>query len=596
MDVAFIAENTMSANTWYTVEAIMDSREAKLDGDKTYMNAFVYDASGALVGTSGWQYVSNDAPYSTHYAWLSTQISAHGYDEGAVVAVDEFNVYKITDAPTYTIANGEPKTNKYIATTTWTNTFRAVGEWFTTATNADNALISATSANKAVRFETSVRFPELPTSMYNTHVLLKIASAIPYKSNNSEVFDGTVQITKDGLVVKSYNSSTSKYDTAVTLSNGNTTYAISANEWYTLVWDIDYSNYASPVATLTVKDASGSVLVSTPTTYAAAPLVTDAYNRAMILWASPTNTGKAVHLDNTNVYGAATVAGLNDEENRVTAIEDDYEVYDNDLYAVGATYSSLVGVGGSDAHKATKVGSLNDGIVVAQESIPAVTFVDGTVFENTNPVKLTFTYDNPMSVANINKTNIELYENGVKKVSGYTVTAGAQDANACATVVTVDVTELSYGSTYTLRLKSEVADYNTALSGGVAADSGLYKDINFSVVSLVPDFDYEASILDANDQTYEAATLTKDDVINGNVSITNNEDGQITCYAILAIYDGNKLADIKTSGLITVPAGETVVKDTAEYTATKDGLTAKLFVWNNFETMRPWIAPVILGE
>lgn len=590
--VPFIEDNTMTAETWYTVEAIMDSRERISDGSKTYMNAFVYNADGVLVGTSGWQYVSSDTSDSSYYGWLATSINARGYAEGTVVSVDEFNVYTLSDLPSYSVAVGEPTTNKYIATTsTYTNTYRTVGEWFTTATSEANALISSTSTNKVIRVEMSARFPKLPESSSYTFTLLSFNNALQYVTNGKE-FDGTVRIGENGLEVRSYNSSTGLYDTVITLSNGATTYTINANEWYNFVWDVDFTDFESPVAKLAVKDASGNVLVSTPSFYNAAPLLTNKWYQSMIIYAGITHNTRTMHLDNTRVYAAQTVTELDNPDKITIGIDDDFEVYDNELYAVGASYKTLVE---SDkvSHKGKAVNGLQTTHAIAAETVPA--FKNGTEFKTTNPVKLTFVYDNPVPASNINTTNIELYADSVKMTSGYTVTAGELDGNNCATTITVNITGLSYGTDYILRLKAGLADYNTAISGGVAADSGLYKDITFSVAEKTPDYEIASALVDTTGATINTSALSKDGTIKGNVTIKNNTDSPMTCYAIIAIYDGTNLADVAmTEEAITVAAGATVTEATPVLTAAKDGLTAKLFVWDNLELMKPLMLPATL--
>ena len=45
-----------------------------------------------------------------------------------------------------------------------------------------------------------------------------------------------------------------------------------------------------------------------------------------------------------------------------------------------------------------------------------------------------------------------------------------------------------------------------------------------------------------------------------------------------------------------MPANAVDYEVTVDEVELPAGATAKLFVWNNFETMRPWIVPVALGE
>ena len=94
----------MQANTWYRIDAIMDCRQTMAD-KKTYMNAFIYDAKGNLLATSGWHLATNLASYNNTNSpsYLGVNIQAYNYDEGTKVLVDEFDAYKVTDLPTYTM-------------------------------------------------------------------------------------------------------------------------------------------------------------------------------------------------------------------------------------------------------------------------------------------------------------------------------------------------------------------------------------------------------------------------------------------------------------------------------------------------------------
>ncbi len=89
--VSFIEDGTMSADTWYTVEAIFDLREAAI-----MMNASVYDADGYHVGGSDWQHVSNLGRLGNGANFTRTQIRFSGYQATDNVLIDDIAMYKLT--------------------------------------------------------------------------------------------------------------------------------------------------------------------------------------------------------------------------------------------------------------------------------------------------------------------------------------------------------------------------------------------------------------------------------------------------------------------------------------------------------------------
>lgn len=589
----FIADGTMNADEWYRVEAIMDNRQAKTGEGRRYMNAFVYNDSNILVGTSGWQYV--DSGISTYsgdqlYAYLASHIHAGGYEDGECVYVDEFNVYRINNLPTYTfdaeyITDAQVKYNKYITTAANAN-YRTLGERF--ANSSNRSPISDGSDITALRIEMDFRIPTITEG--------KVYNFLDYKGNQNAAtspFNGTVVVTGSQLVVNSYNTTTSTYDTAVNLSNDSTTYTIEANKWYKLVWDIDFSTFASPVAKLCVKNEAGSTLVETKATYAARPW-SNTNNTSLILYGAPAKKADSLyHVDNTAVYVASAVNDLSNENARTCRIKDDFE---KESYTIGQLYNDLLTT--ANGHIA-KINSYSDTVAcVAMDEITednSIEFTDGMTLPDTAPVKFTFNYTQPVPASNINKNNIELFADDVKKSTGYTVTAGTTDANNCASDFVVEISDLAWDTDYILRLKGELADYNTALSGGVPADCGICKDITFSVGEMTGGYDITTALVDTNGTAIAKSALSEDDTIKGSVTITNNTDSPLTCYAIIALYDGTNLSDVAmTDTAITVGAGQTIPATTPVLTAAKDGLTAKLFIWNDLELMKPLIIPATL--
>lgn len=113
--VNFIAPGTMSANKWYRVESIMDTSEGTNSSatSKVYMNAFVYAAdTNELIGTSGWQYVSNyELPDSSAKCYRNILIQAWRFDEGSYVFADDFNLYSVNDYNTISCVTAEYNEN-----------------------------------------------------------------------------------------------------------------------------------------------------------------------------------------------------------------------------------------------------------------------------------------------------------------------------------------------------------------------------------------------------------------------------------------------------------------------------------------------------
>lgn len=576
--ISFIDNGTMKADEWYRVEAIMDSREAKLTGNKTYMNAFVYDSTGKLVGTSNWQYVSNVKPYNTHYSFLSVQVQTYGYDEGSIVKIDDFNAYKVTSLPTYSLAGSVTSSvvkNKYVRTPSSGN-YRAIADVFNggaygTVIQPAEGDVTGTE-NQAARIEIDVRIPEITsTDVINlfAHYSGNAGLEMPgiYKDGSAQ-FEGAAHLEGNTLTIRSYDSESATY------ANNVATATLNENEWYTFTFDSEYSDNSAPTASMTVVDSEGKV-VATASNFAAQPIPKSAnYNQWVSVMCLVGSAYKytTIDVDNINYYAAVDMAGLSDVATRTIISEETFENME-----LGTTLISRF----KTKHNVEKLTYWENVAAVTEDT---VVWEEGMVLKNTDPLSLTFTYSNPVPVSVLTKDNIEFYANGVKMSTGYTITPGTTDANNCTTTFTVATGVLDWGTDYVIRVKAAVVDYNTALSGGVPAEPGLYKDITFSVAGLVPDCEIESEFVEG------AGT------VGAKVTFNSNEDSPLTCYAILAVYEGNKLVGLKKSAEITVPANAENYEATVEATALPAGAKAKIFVWNNFETMRPWVSPIVLGE
>jgi len=595
--VNFIANGTMEANHWYLIEVIQDTR---IDSPTTkaryaYMNAFVYDAENgnSLVGTSGWQYVGEAKVYAdTNYGPIGSLIQAYSYpavDEStpAYVLVDEFKAYKVQNIPTYTMESAsQADANSYVSSDS-SGSYRVLatpfngngnGNVVTNTEYSNGNVLYDPSETRAARIEMDVRFPSLATddefdifSFYHGQGGGTQGPGI--YSNKTSIFEGTVNIASTALTVKSYNATTGLYDTPVTLEGGGASYTIEADKWYTLVWDIDHTDPEAPVGMLYVKDAEGTVLAKAASQYAIEPMPqnTNGQNINLLMYIASFLKDRVYNVDNTNIYKAVAMKDLESVSTREVVFEDDFESYE-----AGANYVELV----QGRQGMAKPASYWDTAAVITED--PVDF--SAPLPSTDPVAFTFTYSNPVPASVLTTNNIELYADGIKMSTGYTITPGTLDANNCTTTFTVATGVLDWGTDYVIRVKAAVVDYNTALSGGVPAEPGLYKDIAFSVADLTPDCTIAGEFVEG------AGT------VGAKVTFNSNEDSPLTCYAILAVYEGNKLVGLKKSAEITVPANAENYEAAVEATALPAGAKAKIFVWNNFETMRPWVSPIVLGE
>lgn len=603
--VPFIPDSTMNAKTWYKVEVIMDNRNAATEG--AYMNAFVFDANDQLIGTSGWKKVSQGN--STSY--IGAKIQVRGYEEGESVWVDELDVKQITGEPTYTVSAQKYVPNKYIkspATTSW----MALAEYFSTSSKVT---VSPETTNKAVRVEFSFRIPEITDKVYS-FLIFKGKNAGPSRYNDQEKFWGTVKVEGNALSVYGYNENLTEDDIKIdklytvlqNLSNGSTSYTITADRWYKLVWDIDYS-LEKPTGMLYVKDGeTGELLVQSAAAYPVQPIASyleggKVTYTSIIVYSAAKKKGTVHHIDDTFVYAAPTVADLDSASARTTVIYDTFEAYDentlyiaknankaNALVNMGVEGTTHLGRGGGDYFD-------TNACVVADTFAELPLNVEEVLLNGLSELKFNYAFSNPMPVANINTNNIELYADDAKMTSGYTVTPGEIDADNCTTTFTVSVTSLEWGTDYSLRVKGEVADCNTALSGGVPAFTGPYAEIRFATVSNEPQFDTDAALVTADDVSLDDAMLYTGDTVKGKVTFTDNGVSPYSCYVIVALYQGSKLVDIVKSDLITIPPKATeVTAQTPVITVKDDAVSAKLFIWNNFETMKPVIETVVAGE
>ncbi len=573
--VYFIPQNTMQANKWYTIETIMDTREAttSTSTSKVYMNAFVYDTdTKELIGTSGWQYVTNYNIYTNEKTFRNTYIQAGKFDVGSYVCVDNYNAYSISNLPEYTLSGSVIKSgpvNYYLGTDS-SSSYRSIMEVFNGYNHG--AVVTDSTENKAARMQFDIRIPEIATTdVMNFFGLYsgKNGGESPciYTNGNAN-FEGAAHLENGALTIRSYDAANGVY--ANTVATGT----INANEWYTFTYDVDYTDIEAPKGTLTVTDEDDTVVL-TASDFAAQPIPQNSYGQwtNVALYTDSSYKNKIYHIDNMGLYAATTLANLNDIAARTEVF-----LHEFDDWTLGDNFGDAM----QEKHAFKTMPS-------GWELAAAVTedkFVweDGVVLQSTDPFALTFNYSNPVPVANINTNNIELYADGVKMATGYTVAAGTSDSNNCATEFTVTANSLDWGIDYIIRIKAGVSDYNTALSGGVAADAGLYKDYTFSVVSLKPDCEITGEFIEG------------DGTVAGKVTFTSSEDSPLTCYAILAIYQGDKLVGLKKSAEIAVPANAVAYEATVDAVSFPAGAKAKIFVWNNFETMRPWVNPIVLGE
>ncbi|MBQ4515977.1 MAG: hypothetical protein II978_04210 [Clostridia bacterium] len=592
---------SIEASKWYTIEAVMDARGVDDAEKKVYMNAFVYDEQGDIIGQSGWQLVAQSGG-KWGKVWYTTNITAANYEEGTKVLVDEFKEYVLADVPTYTVVDKNFTTtttytdNKYISATTSSVWYIKVGERFNLKTTSNLNYLGDGSANTAARYNMSFRIPVFGIS-YN---FIDFISG--RNMDISKTMDGAVQVDATGLF-----SAKSVDGTAVNLTEG-TTYQLTADTWYNLELLVDYSTFATPQATLILKDATGNVLTrSAQYTVDEIPvLTTSTLAQSSLMWVGFGSTGKYIHFDNTKVDIAPTYAELIANTNITTVIDDDFEVYEGEnvsYYAEGQKYSELVGAL-HVYHSDGNVTNINNAIV-AQEKVEHTThsgfdFEEGMTLPTTEPLTLKFTYSNDVPNANINADNVKLVAGTTELVGGvdYTVTANNDGTIAdTSKSFTVAMLKLVGDTTYAIRLMRGLSDYNTsaASNGGklglplVYAD---YKEITFTTPEGEPTT-IVSSLVD--NENAAVVALAKDAVIKGKVDIENNDADAINGYVILGIYDGDQLVTALISeNAFSAASGATISASTPTYTVAKDGLKAKVFVWKDLTSIQPIIAAEVV--
>ena len=601
--VNFVADGTMQADKYYRIEAISDfrGRTSTSAAGPNYMRAFVYDGT-TLLGETGWVYPSNES-YKYDLDGRTVGVEAYGYPEQSVVKIDEFKVYKLDSLPTYGVYNGiTEQSDNYISTPS-NQSYRNLGQVFQRNATGQQFITSAEGAYLAARVQVDVRFPVLAdTDEFN---LLDFYSSNAGNvgpsvyTSGSNPFTGTVNIAGTTLTVRSHDGS--EYSTPVALTNGATSYTVAADTWYTLVWDIDYSqNYDAPSATLTVKNEAGDILVATSAPYTAEkmPINKWSQNTASILYCASKYKNKEINLDNTKLYVADTLANL-DTDNRHVITEEDFEDYESGTKFDDITKNTYTDSNGAGAGHL--VSAACSDAVVTYEIKSAYDFVDGMTLPATKATTLKLIYSNDVANANINYDNIKFFAGSTALTAGVDyILATANDGAAADTskTFTIEMPKLSGNTNYTIRLMANLSDYNTsAVVGnaimGVPADNGLYKDITFTtpddvaaVTSIVP------SLVDAEGAAVTA--LAKDAVIKGKVSILNADAGDLNGYVILAVYDGTELVTAKISDAFSIASGAENIAETETVTLAKDGLTAKVFVWNGLDLMQPLAAPAVV--
>lgn len=582
-------EKSIEANKWYTIEAVMDARATNL-----YMNAFVYDDAGELIGNSAWQHVGTTP---TSAGWRESIITAAGYELESKVLVDNFKEYVLSDVPTYTFEEPtypqpttitETYTNNYIAATTNSSWYRTVGEKFNiTNTNTTNNLGNG-SKNTAARYNMSFRIPEFGSSFY----FMDFIAGQNMPTSKDSALDGVAKVDSTGVF-----SAKAVDDTAVALTEG-TSYQLTANTWYNLEALVDYSTFDVPKATVYLKDAKGNVLTQSAQQYTIAKIPNDEsdaqYCRAVFMWVGMDSTNKAIHFDNIETVIAPTYADVLANTNLTVVNKDSFEAH-----AEGTTYATLLDAsveGAIHVHDSRAITGIQNATVAVEEYTEQVTVVKDIDFK--------FTYDKAVPNANISYSNIKLLEGDAELTGGtdYIVTPasdGGIDGAETSKNFTIVMPKLRVNTTYTIRLMAGLSDYNTALTGdkaikyGLPADNGLYKDFTFTTPEAAKETTIVSSLVDDSDAAVVA--LTKDAVIKGKVDINNNDEDSITGYVILGIYDGNELVTALISETVfSAESGATVSADTPTYTVAKDGLTAKVFVWNGLTKMQPLVAAEVV--
>ena len=589
--VNFLNEGvTLSANTWYTIEAVMDARAAGADG-KTYMNAFVYDSTGALIGKSGWQYVQSGKGTWTK-TWYTTQITACGYAAGSKVLADEFKGYILSDLPAYTyeeptsyknpVTITENYTNNYITATTASSWQRTVGEKFNNETSTASNRLGDGSKNKAARYNMSFRIPEFGSSFY----FIDFITGASMQNDSGAALDGVAKVDSTGAFIAK-----DKDGNAVSLSNNATSYQLAENTWYNLEALVDYSTFDTPKATVYLKDAKGNVLAQSAQQYTVARIPTDTgkpnWCKATLMWVGIGSTSKYIHFDNTKSVIAPSYDELLADTNLTVVNEDDFEAH-----AVETTYKNLLKAG---VEGTTHVTDSTDFLYVNNAKV-AVEQVSEQV-SVVKDVEFSFAYDNAVANSNINYDNIKLLNGEEELVGGvdYIITPandGGIDGAETSKNFTVEMPKLRADTTYTLRLMADVSDYNIADTAkphgarlGLPADNGLYKDFTFTTPSAATETTIVSSLVDADGA--EVTTLAKDAVIKGKVAVTNNDAEALNGYVILAVYEGTELVTAKISDAFSIASGAENTAETEAVTLAKDGLTAKVFVWNNLSELKP---------
>ncbi|MBQ4515976.1 MAG: hypothetical protein II978_04205 [Clostridia bacterium] len=605
--INFVPTGTMQANKFYRVEAIMDirSRAGTSVTGQYYMRAFVYDGD-TLLGETGWVHPSNEG-YQYYLTGRSTVIDAYGFGAGSKVLIDEFKAYKLSGFPTYAVSDNDyrnetvtteiPK-NKYIAAKTANLWFRTVGERFNLQTTSKNNYIGDGSKNKAARYELSFRIPEFGAE----HHFVDFIAGRNMLNSNTATIAGMAKVSTTGAFSANSNDGT---DVALT---AGTSYQLTENTWYNLELLVDYSTFTAPVAKAILKDSDGNVLTQTAQQYSVDTIPTSSYAQASIMWVSFSAVNKYIHFDNTKINIAPTYDELLEGSNLTTVIDDDFEVYEGDsatYYEVGAKYAKLVDCM-HVKHSDSDVTNINDATVAFDDKIETIKtvgfiFEEGMTIPETKTTTLKFAYTNDIPNANISYKNVKLLAGDIELTPGvdYIIEKGNDgDLNDTSKTFTVKMPVLIGNTSYTVRLMAELSDYNTAQTAangvlmGVPAKTGFYEDVTFKTPDDVKVTSLDLSIVDNSGA--EAKDLAKGDVINAKATIANTGKGTINGYVILAVYEGEQLVNATISDAFSAEAGKTVTAQTEAITLSKDGLSAKAFVWNSLDLMEFLTTPVIV--
>lgn len=586
----FIEDGTLTSGVLYRAERILDLRdEDEIDPvtntrskkASNWQRFVIYKADdNTLIGDSGWVKTSESGVYTkddgtkytdpADFPFQGTGFGAWNYPAGTKFIFDNIKCYNL-DEPVASafISDDEHTLNKFV-------------QWPTGATNSQsrtpffgyslkwhddkvrNGLVPSSFTD--IYYGMSFMLPELNTK---NMTLIDFNKQALYP-DNGETFakHGSLKLSAGGIITAlAYDASTSTYKDAVKAKDSENTFSVQleAGKWYTAKHHISQADGAATAVT-TITDSDGNVYETAP--YSFRPFVKDTNELVQLVSVEMQNNtsfdGAKINMDNVKLVFAS---GEESSEGAVAVIDDNYEnrAEGTDFYTEIAHENMWDGY-------TSHVLTLDNAMVVSDRR---VTFTGV-------PSELKIKFADPMNKDAVEDGAVTLSQNG-DEVTGARVSYDEE------TKTLTVAKQLSPSSTYTLTVdRSAATPQSTVLS---ALPTGDGSELTYTITTgteVQQPIELMVEFMDGSEAL--SGDLTKDKTVSFTMMANNpNATINVPYVIVAAAYSSTGMLEDVSSVTGTSNAGDTYAMITSpdSITTKTDGGYIKVFVWDNWGTMKP---------